>query len=80
MDTTPQVVVNVQSYGDFEIPNTDTIMIAPSGMSPGEVSTQVAAVTKLHRETNNSKKLINELKLLGYQRVAIIDAVVGGDL
>jgi len=33
-----RIVINVQTYGDFDIPSTDTIMMAPEGYVVGAVA------------------------------------------
>ncbi len=76
----PKVVVNVQTYGDFDMPSTYILMYAPKGFKKYEIKSMIKIVEKDHRKTNDPEKAIQELKKLGFQPCSTVDLTIGGEL
>lgn len=75
-----QILVNIQTYGDFDIPSTDAILIAPRGYDRGDVSKLVQRLSNEHSKTDNTDGVIKKLKSLGFKFLTTIDLTIGGDL
>ena len=75
-----RILVNIQTYGDFDMPGTDVIMIAPAGWVEGGAAKVARTLEKRNSKTNDTSEVIKELKLLGFKVLTTIDLTVGGDL
>ena len=75
-----RIVINVQTYGDFDIPSTDTIMMAPEGYVVGAVAKLARVIQSANSKTRDSAATIKELKSLGFTVCKEIDLTIGGDL
>lgn len=75
-----RILVNIQTYGDFDMPSTDVIMIAPAGWVLGGVAKVANTLEKRNSKTNDTVDVIKELKLLGFTVLTTVDLTIGGDL
>lgn len=76
----PKVVINVQIYGDFDVPSTHMLMYAPKGFKKQQICGMVKTVENNHRKTNDPEKAVRELKQLGFQPCNTVELTIGGDL
>ncbi len=74
------IVVNVQTYGDFDIPGTACVMLAPEYMTKSQIKSMVKLIQDDNRKTNDPDAAIEELKKLGFQSCSTVDLTVGGGL
>ncbi len=75
-----KVVVNVQTYGDFDIPGTACVMFAPECMTRSQVKSMVKLIQDDNRKTNDPEAAIKELKQLGFTPCTAVNLTVGGGL
>lgn len=75
-----QLIVNLNVYGDFDMPITVVNMLAPRGMDKAEASTIVREVESECRLEREADKAIRLLKQYGFSTVRSIDLNSGGDL
>ena len=75
-----RVLVNVQVYGDFDIPTSRVIMEAPGFIDPTAVAGIVELVKEENSKTNDVDAVISQLKSLGFSVCKTIDLTIGGDL
>ena len=75
-----RIVINVQTYGDFDIPGTDTIMMAPEGYVVGAVAKLARVIQDNNSKTRDSSATIKELKSLGFTVCKDINLTIGGGL
>lgn len=74
------IIVNVQSYGDFDIESTDFLMVAPEGMTKVQVAEIVKEAYEEFKNTNDSEKVKTYLKHLGFKTSKYFNLVIGGNL
>lgn len=74
------IVINLQTYGDFDIPGCRALMVAPNGMSKGAIKETVSSVKSMFSDSNDVERTIRVLKGLGFESVEKIDLTIGGDL
>ena len=75
-----RLVINIQTYGDFDIPGTDTIMLAPEGYGTGDVAILARSLEDEYSKTRDSSGAIKELKSMGFTVCKDINCNIGGDL
>ena len=75
-----RVLVNVQVYGDFDMPYTKVIMEAPGFIDPNAVAGIIKLVKEENSKTDDVGAVIKQLKSLGFSVCKTIDLTIGGDL
>ena len=75
-----RVLVNVQVYGDFDMPYTEVIMEAPGFIDPNAVAGIIKLVKEENSKNNDVDATIRQLKSLGFSVCKTIDLTIGGDL
>lgn len=75
-----RIVINVQTYGDFDIPGTDVIMMAPEGFVLGAAAKLARTFADMNSKTNDTSAVIKELKAHGFTVCKAVDLTIGGDL
>lgn len=74
------IVFNIQTYGGFDIPSTDLIMIAPLGMSK-KIAREVAKeATELLKKSDDPASAMSYLDGWGCVTANTYDITIGGDL
>lgn len=75
-----RVLVNVQVYGDFDMPYTEVIMEAPGFVDPNAVAGIIKLVKEENSKTDDVGAVISQLKSLGFSVCKTVDLTIGGDL
>lgn len=75
-----RILVNIQTYGDFDIPSTEVIMESPGFVDPSAVQGIINIVELENRKSADPNDVINQLKSLGFSVCKTIDLNIGGDL
>lgn len=75
-----RTIINVQAYGDFDIPTSRLIMEAPGFIEEQAVAGIIAIVKKENAGSDNTNEVIKQLKSLGFTACRTIDLTIGGDL
>ena len=75
-----RVLINVQVYGDFDMPYTEVIMEAPGFIDPNAVAGIIKLVKEENSKTDDVDAVIRQLKSLGFSVCKTIDLTIGGDL
>jgi len=74
------IIINIETYGDFDVPSTDTLMVAPDGMTESYAK-QLAEQARIdYAHTSDSADLIKSLKSEGFSCVHEIKCSIGDDL
>ena len=71
------VIVNIQTYGDFDMPSTVLVMIAPYGMTKQEVSTIVDHATVEFKSSDNVVTVKTYMQAQGFEVAPAYDLVIG---
>ena len=74
------IVVNIEVYGDFDIPTTAALMVAPEGMNKGTVKNICHEARTLLANTRNEKEAIQMLKTAGFAMVQSCNLLIGDNL
>ena len=74
------ILVNVQTYADFDIPVTNCVMIAPAEMSREDAVHIVNGIFAANQNTDDPSNAIKQLKRVGFTTCKTIDLTVGGNL
>lgn len=74
------IVVNIQTYGDFDIPGTDTIMVAPQAMSKKIARELKKEAEEMFKNTNDTEGVIKWLRSWGFETCNILNITIGGNL
>lgn len=74
------VIVNLEVYGDFDMPSCVGAMLAPELMSKGEVKRIAEEMKEKYKDTRCVDGLIKDLKSLGFYPSTKVDITVGGNL
>lgn len=74
------IAIEVQVYGDFDMPLTVAVMVAPESWRKADVSAQCKVMENTYANTRESDKAIAELKRLGFKPLKTYDMAVGGNL
>jgi len=73
------MIVNIQGYGDFDVPVLLATMQAPDSMADAEVDKVVSECHMLFSETTNLDTAVAYLKKLGFKVVKTRDFTIGGN-
>lgn len=74
------IIVNIQTYGDFDMPVSALLMVAPDGMSIKSVRLIVEEVEDNNKLTSDPDNAIKELKANGFKVCKAFDLSIGGEL
>ena len=74
------LVINIEKYGDFDIPYSVLIMQAPYGMTKGQLASTVKMVESTFSTSEDVAAVKKFLKGLGFESVKLQSARIGGDL
>jgi len=74
------IIVNIEVYGDFDMPTTVALMAAPEGMDKGTVKAFCDETSKMLADTRNSDEAIKMLKTVGFTTVKSCTVRIGGNL
>ena len=73
------IIVNIEKYGDYDIPYTALTMVAPEEMGKKQVSTLVKRAEIDLSSTNDEQVAIKYLKDWGFTVVKTFSVAIGGD-
>jgi len=74
------ICINVEKYGDFDMPHTEVIMLAPESMSAVVVRQATELVQADNRNNRDCDNAIKQLKSLGFIVCMSYSVTVGGNL
>ena len=74
------VIVNIQTYGDYDKPCTERLMKAPAIYTKAGARGLVARIQHEFSESNNVNAVIAELKKFDFETVEHVDLTIGRDL
>ncbi len=75
-----RIVINLETYGDFDMTATAAILIAPESMDKSEVATIVSSVETEFANSNDHQKAVKRLKEQGFETLKYFDCTIGGNL
>ncbi len=74
------ILVSVGSYGDFDMPFTETLMIAPVSMNAPAVKEATRLVQADNSKSRDCEDAVKQLRKLGFTPCKYYAVTVGGDL
>ena len=74
------IIINLQMYGDFDMPYTDTLLMAPDSMNRHGAKICVDDVKKKFNMSRDAHAAVTELKQYGFTVCESIDITIGGGL
>lgn len=74
------IIINLQSYGDFDMPFTELVLAAPSGYDRAAVREIAKELQSKYSKTRDPEPAIQELKKLGFKPCSDINLRIGGGL
>jgi len=73
-------IVNIEVYGDFDMPQTAAIMTSPDGMSRQEIKSHLAEISNLFNKSNDVDEAIKHMKSAGFKIVKFKTLHLGAEL
>ena len=74
------IIVNIQTYGDYDVPGTALLMVAPQLMSRKIAKELKKEAEELFKDTDEIDGVITYLKSWGFTTANTISITVGNDL
>lgn len=74
------IVVNIQTYGDFDMPGTVLTMVAPAAMSKKIAQTLKKEAEEMFKDTNDVDGVIAYLKDWNFTTCNMLNITIGGNL
>lgn len=74
------IIVNIETYGDFDMPSTDTLMVAPDFMTKKGARTLADEASAKFANTNDSAEVIKFFKDQGFTPAIELKCTIGGNL
>lgn len=74
------IIVNIETYGDFDMPVSVLLMVAPNGMGKKTVRLIVEEVKSDNRMTRETDAAVKTLKSYGFTVCKSHDLTIGGGL
>lgn len=74
------IAINLQKYGDFDMPYTVATLVAPDGMSKKVAKMIAEEATEMFRDTDDATAAISYLRTWGFATVPAYDVTIGGGL
>lgn len=75
-----RVLVNVQTYADFDVPGTHVIMEAPDFVEADAIRGIIKTIENENLKNDDVDDVVKQLKSLGFSVCKTIDLDVGGGL
>jgi len=72
-------VINLQSYGDFDIPVSQCVLLSDS-YTKSDIKKFVKMVEEEFKDTNNPTEAIKFLKKQGFTVIKTMDCTIGGNI
>lgn len=75
-----QIIVNIETFGDFDMPSTEVLMVAPAGMTKCFVKRVAAEAKKQFADTRETDGVIKFFKEQGFTCASEVICRIGGNL
>lgn len=74
------IVFNIEKYGDFDMPHTVLVMIAPAGMNKKTARMVAKEAQELLKNTDDEQEAIAYLDSWGCVTANMVSVTIGGNL
>lgn len=74
------IIVNIQTYGDFDTPSTEVSMVAPQAMSRKIARELKKEAEELFKNTDDVDSAIKYLRGWGFETCNTLSITIGGNL
>ena len=74
------IIVNIETYGDFDMPSTELSMAAPQSMSKQMAKTLKKEAEEMFKDTDDVDEVIKHLKQQGFETCNTLSITIGGNL
>ena len=74
------IIVNIATYGDFDMPSTEVTMVAPQDISKSRAKQFKREAEEMFKDTDDVDEVIKYLKAQGFETCNSLTITIGGNL